>query len=125
MDLFNRFSTGMFGFDKVIGHLRWGDNVVWQVDSIADYKWVAEPFVAQAKLDKRSLVYVRFGRHEPVVEDSPEIKSYFFDAKKGFESFATEIHEMITREGRKLFICSTADRPAEILVLRSDDRQLL
>jgi len=110
MDLFNRFSTGMSGFDKVIDHLRWGDNVVWQVDSIADYKWVAEPFVEQAKRDKCSLVYVRFGRHEPVVEDGPEIKTYFFDAKKGFESFATEIHDMITLEGRKVvyvFDCLT------------------
>jgi hypothetical protein len=103
MAIYNKVSTGLKGFDQVIDNLRWGDNVVWQVDSISDYKKMVEPYVCQAKLDKRRLVYVRFGRHEPIVDDSPDVTTYFFDAKKGFESFATEVHDMVEREGLKVF----------------------
>jgi pyruvate,water dikinase len=103
MAINDKLSTGLHGFDQVIDNLRWGDNVVWQVDSVADYKKMVEPYVRQARLDKRRLVYVRFGRHEPILEDGPEIKTYSFDAKKGFESFATEVHEMVDKEGRKVF----------------------
>ena len=38
MNLYDRVSTGIKGFDHVIDHLRLGDNVVWQVDSISGYK---------------------------------------------------------------------------------------
>lgn len=34
MDRYERVSTGLKGFDRAIDHLRLGDNVVWQVDSI-------------------------------------------------------------------------------------------
>ena len=99
MAAYDRVSTGLKGFDQVIDNLRWGDNVVWQVDSVSDYKKMAEPYVRQAKIDNRKLVYVRFGRHEPVIEDAAEIKTYFYDAKKGFESFAAEVYEMVEKEG--------------------------
>ena len=74
MAAYDRVSTGLKGFDQVIDNLRWGDNVVWQVDSVSDYKIMVEPYVRQAKLDKRKLVYVRFGRHEPVPKTARRLK---------------------------------------------------
>ena len=103
MDIHDRVSTGLAGIDQVIDKLRLGDNVVWQVDVVSNYKKVVEPYVAQAKLDKRKLVYVRFGSHEPILEDSPDIKIYHVKAKKGFESFATAVHNLVAKEGRKTF----------------------
>ena len=103
MEINERVSTGLKGFDEIIDKLRLGDNVVWQVDSISDYKQMVEPYVAQAKLDNRNLVYVRFGSHEPVLEDSQEIKTYHIEAKRGFESFATEVHNLVEQEGKKAF----------------------
>ncbi len=103
MDINNKVSTGLKGFDQTIDMLRLGDNVVWQVDSVTDYRKIVEPYVAQARLDQRKLVYVRFGSHAPLLEDSPEIKTYRLEAQKGFESFAIAVHNLVEREGLKTF----------------------
>lgn len=87
----------------MIDHLRLGDNVVWQVDSMADYMIMVRPYIHQAQLDRRNLIYVRFGNHEPLFKDSLHFKIYHIDAKKGFESFALAVHKMIEQEGRKAF----------------------
>lgn len=92
-------STGLQGFDQVIDYLRLGDNVVWQVDSASDYKKMVDPFVEQATADGRDLVYVRFGDHDPLVTG----RTYHVDASKGFENFATQVHNIIKMEGRKIF----------------------
>jgi hypothetical protein len=99
----DRVSTGLSGFDRVIDGLRLGDNVVWQVDSILDYQRMVEPFVAQALRDDRRLVYVRFGSHEPLLKDAPEIQVYYVDPTSGFEHFATEVHNLVEREGKRAF----------------------
>ncbi|NLT13765.1 MAG: pyruvate kinase, partial [Clostridiales bacterium] len=103
MIIYDRASTGLQGFDQVIDTLHLGDNVVWQVDSASDYKRMVDPFVEQAKLDRMDLVYVRFGDHEPLLADSPDIKTYHVDAGKGFENFATQVHNIVKNEGRKTF----------------------
>jgi len=103
MDINDRVSTGSKGFDQTIDNLRLGDNVVWQVDQVLDYKKMVEPYVAQAKLDKRKLVYVRFGIHEPILEESADIILYQLNANKGFESFATQVHNLVKKEGKKTF----------------------
>jgi len=103
MEFKNKVSTGISGFDKVIDDLRLGDNVVWQVDSISDYREMVEVYAAQALRDKRNLVYVRFGSHEPLVKESPDIKTYHVDPGTGFESFASAVHNLITQEGRRAF----------------------
>jgi len=101
----DRVSTGSTGFDQVIDGLRLGDNVVWQVDSVADYKEMVDPYVAQARSDGRRLVYVRFGRHEPLVPDGDDDQTLVFrvDPTQGFETFATEVHSLVEREGLGAF----------------------
>jgi pyruvate, water dikinase len=103
MEIHDKVSTGLKGLDQAIDLLRLGDNVVWQVDSISSYRLMVEPFVAQAKHDRRKLVYVRFGSHEPLVEAAADVTVYVADASKGFESFATEVHSLVEQEGRKAF----------------------
>ncbi|MDD3138335.1 MAG: PEP/pyruvate-binding domain-containing protein [Lachnospiraceae bacterium] len=103
MDRFDKISTGLAGFDQVIDHLRLGDNVVWQVDSVNSYKEMVSYYIKKAKADKRKLIYVRFGNHEPLLEDDPDIHLCRIDATKGFESFATEIHNIVTDMGKKAF----------------------
>ncbi|MBN1892576.1 MAG: pyruvate kinase [Clostridiales bacterium] len=99
----NKASTGLRGFDQAIDHLRLGDNVVWQVDSINDYIEMVQPYIAQAKTDRRKLIYVRFGAHEPIIVESPDIRVFQIDASKGFEFFATEVHHIVKEAGRKAF----------------------
>ncbi|MFA9379960.1 MAG: PEP/pyruvate-binding domain-containing protein, partial [Acetanaerobacterium sp.] len=99
----NRVSTGNPGMDDAIGFLRLGDNVVWQTDSVDDYRTLARAFACRAEADGRRLVYIRFGTHEPVLDGQSTAKVYKVAADDGFEAFATRIHEIITAEGRCAF----------------------
>jgi hypothetical protein len=103
MDRYERVSTGLKGFDRAIDHLRLGDNVVWQVDSISSYKYMVSAFIKQARYDSRELVYIRFGNHEPLIDDTEDITVYKLDATIGFESFATEIHGIVKMMGMRVF----------------------
>jgi Phosphoenolpyruvate synthase/pyruvate phosphate dikinase len=103
MYLYDKVSTGLKGFDQVIDHLRFGDNVVWQVDSISDYKKMVIYYVESARTNNMNLIYIRFANHEPILDANQDIKTYHIDAKKGFESFATEIHNLIKEEGKRAF----------------------
>lgn len=98
-----KVSTGMTGFDKSIDMLRMGDNVVWQIDAIEDYMEVVRSYIAQAKKDSRRIVYVRFGSHQPVLEEADDIRVYHVDAAQGFEQFATNVHQIAEQEGRDVF----------------------
>jgi len=103
MSIDNRVSTGITGLDQVVDMLRLGDNVVWQVNSIGDYLKVVRPYIEQSKRDGRRLVYFRFGNHEPIMADDVPSVVYKLDASAGFESFATQVHDLIEKEGLKAF----------------------
>jgi len=98
-----RVSTGLEGLDKVVDGLRIGDNVVWQVDDIADYQSFVTPFVQRALSENRKVVYLRFARHEPLLEENRRITVYRLDAQSGFESFSSEVYNIATREGEGVF----------------------
>ncbi|NTV91212.1 MAG: pyruvate kinase, partial [Clostridiales bacterium] len=99
----NRVSTGMMGLDKIIDMLRLGDNVVWQVGSVEEYRRFVDPYVKKAKDDCRNMIYIRFGTHPPVIDDLSKVKMYTLDAEEGFEAFATKVHNIITNEGKGAF----------------------
>ena len=103
MRIHEKVSTGIPGFDKVIDRLRMGDNVVWQILNTEDYKRVVFPYVEQAKRDRRSIVYIRFGKHEPIFQEEDEIKTYRLNASVGFETFASSVRQILTKEGRRTF----------------------
>ncbi len=93
-------STGLPALDRVLGGLRAGDNVVWQVDDVEDYAHLVAPFVARAVADGKRLVYFRFARHAPLVEEGRGAEVHRLDAGVGFESFTAQIHRAIERGGR-------------------------
>ncbi|HSQ87417.1 PEP/pyruvate-binding domain-containing protein, partial [Romboutsia sp.] len=76
---------------------------MWQVNSIEDYKYVVQSYVEQAKLDKRNIIYIRFGQHEPIVNNLDGVKVYELDPYLGFEDFTTTVHNIIKNEGFKVF----------------------
>jgi hypothetical protein len=96
-------STGLAGLDKLLCDLRKGDNVVWQVDSVDDYRHFLKPYIARALQDNRNIVYMRFAEHKPLIENQPEIKVYQLDAEGGFEGFSKSIHNIISKEGREAY----------------------
>ncbi|OPY05363.1 MAG: phosphoenolpyruvate synthase [Syntrophaceae bacterium PtaB.Bin038] len=103
MKSFSRVSTGIKGLDHVIGHLQAGDNVVLQVDSIVDYKDFVTPFVREALENNERVVYMRFARHAPLLEETRKIAVYKLNPDAGFESFSTQVHDIIRQEGRGVF----------------------
>jgi hypothetical protein len=96
-------STGLDGLDKILCDLKKGDNVVWQVDSVEDYAQFVAPYVKRALRDKRKVVYMRFARHQSLVENTPEVTVCRLDARGGFESFSTQIHAIISEKGPEAY----------------------
>lgn len=91
-------STGLDGLDKILCSLKKGDNVVWQVDSVEDYRQFVTPYLDQAIDDRQNTVYLKFADHPPLIEEQPGMTIYQLDARGGFESFSTQVHSIISRE---------------------------
>lgn len=96
-------STGIESLDAVLTGLNKGDNVVWQVDGIDDFAAFVGPYVERAKRDGRRLVYMRFADHPPLVKPDHGAQMYDLDAGSGFETFSTQLHEIIGREGKEVY----------------------
>ncbi|NLT11078.1 MAG: pyruvate kinase [Clostridiaceae bacterium] len=103
MNIQKRVSTGHVGLDQVIDQLRLGDNVVWQVDSLPDYRDLAGAFVNKANQDGRRIIYVRFGHHAPLFEEADGVAIFEANPEDGFESFTTSLYAMVGREGEQAF----------------------
>ena len=103
MAAFDPVCSGYPQMDGILDHIRMGDNVVWQVSNIDEFRLFAEPFARQAVADGRDIVYIRFAQHEPVLTDLTGIDVREFDPDEGFEAFTVKIHEEITRRGRDAF----------------------
>ncbi|MBQ1491412.1 MAG: phosphoenolpyruvate synthase, partial [Blautia sp.] len=103
MAAFDRIQSGFPGMDAILDHIRLGDNVVWQVSDIEEFRFFALPFVEQAKRDGRSITYVRFAKHPPILEDLDGVDMVTFNPDEGFEAFTVAIHEEITRKGIDAF----------------------
>jgi hypothetical protein len=93
-------STGLVGLDRVFRGVMAGDNIVWQVDSIEDYRPLVEPFCQYARDKGRRLVYFHFARHATLVPEGPGVEIHLLDPGEGFEPFLTAIHKTIERTGR-------------------------
>ncbi|MEC7815718.1 MAG: PEP/pyruvate-binding domain-containing protein [Pseudomonadota bacterium] len=98
-----RVSTGMAGLDGVLDGLRIGDNVVWRVSDLNDYRRFAHAFVDAAADAGREVLYLRFGQHSPVIEHHPSIRTISIDALGGFESFTSRVWRLIEQHGRGAF----------------------
>lgn len=108
-------STGVKRLDDILTGLRIGDNVVWQVDGIEDYRNFVTPYVKEALSSGKGIVYMRFAEHEALVPEQDGVKVFELDAQDGFESFSTEVNRIITKEGPGAFYvfdCLSALVPA-------------
>ena len=106
MAAFDRVKSGIPEMDRILDYIRMGDNVVWQVSDLDEFRFFALPYVRQAIEDGRDIVYIRFAQHAPILTE-PDILEHVevvrFDPDAGFESFTVAIHDEITRHGRDAF----------------------
>ena len=75
MAAFDRIKCGIEEMDEALDNIRLGDNVVWRVSDLSEFRLFMEPYVRQAKEDGRNIIYFRFASHEPLVKECPEVKT--------------------------------------------------
>lgn len=92
MGAFDKIFSGIPEMDDLLDSIRMGDNVVWQVTELEEFRFFAEPFVTQAIADGRNLIYMRFAEYEPLLTPRPGLKIYEFDSDQGFEAFTVDIY---------------------------------
>ena len=88
-------STGLVSLDSVLRGLIPGDNVVWQIDTLDDYRPFVGPYCKSALARGKKLVYFRFTDHEPLIDGDCGAEVHELDPSAGLESFITEIHRTI------------------------------
>ena len=91
--------SGIQALDEVLQGIRLGDNVVWQVDRLEDYRYFAAPFAEAAIAARRRLVYLRFASHPPVLAPHPGLETIELDPSLGFDYFTREVHLLIEAHG--------------------------
>ncbi|SCW69040.1 Pyruvate phosphate dikinase, PEP/pyruvate binding domain [Eubacterium ruminantium] len=103
MAAFDRIKSGISEMDTALDNIRLGDNVVWRVSDLSEFKLFMEPYIKQAIEDKRNIIYFRFASHEPLLEESPYIKKIDVPLSHRFETFTVDIHNEIEKAGRDAF----------------------
>ena len=99
MNSFSFAGTGISGLDLVIDHLRLGDNVIWQTDSIQDYADYAKSFAKKSLDDSRNVIYINFKGRNELFSPSEYTAKYTLDPNEGFEDFTIAAHNIIQSEG--------------------------
>ena len=115
-------STGLTALDGVLRGLRAGDNVVFQVDSVADYKPFVAPLVESALRAHRRLIYFRFAKHPPLVPEGCGADVHVLQPEEGFETFVTRIHDVLDKDGHRAFCIF--DALSELSLKLYSDRML-
>ena len=95
--------SGIPALDEVLRGLRFGDNVVWQVDDLKDYSYFVQPFADQAIRNSGNCVYLRFAPHPPIIGIRPGLIVKEANPGNGFDFFSTEVHQVIEEWAKKRF----------------------
>jgi len=96
-------STGLPGLDRVFTGILPGDNIVWQVDVVDDYRPSSTRSSATRSPAGKRLVYFRFARHPELVPRGIGAEIHVLHPEVGFETFTARIHKVIEEAGRGTF----------------------
>ncbi len=98
-NVYQSYSTGLAGLDRVLTGVRPGDNVVWQLDSVLDYLPFVRHFCREAVRAGQHLVYFRFAKHQRVLPRGLDAEVVRLHPERGFEEFIGEVFDVIERVG--------------------------
>ncbi len=93
------FGTGSAGLDAVLDGLREGDNVVWRISSVDEYRMVVRGLAREARRHGRPVRYYRFAQHPPLLDRDIDAELLETNPSRGFETFITEVHDAIRKDG--------------------------
>lgn len=88
-------TTGLSALDGVLKGLLPGDNLVWRVDDVEEYRAFVKPYGEAAVAAGKRLVYFRFAKHPPLLSESDGAEIYELHPEAGFEQFISAIHEVV------------------------------
>ena len=101
----NMTSSGISQLDSILDGLRYGDNVVWQVDELDDYRYFAGAYANYVLQNNNNLIYLRFAPHEPIVAGHPRLIVENLDPSNGFAIFSEDVHKTIrNHHGERFFL---------------------
>ena len=100
MAAFDRIHSGIPSMDIALDSIRLGDNVVWQVSSLEEFRLFASAFAKQVIREGKELIYVRFAEHPPILEQMDGVRVVSVELSHRFETFTVNIHNLIEQEGR-------------------------
>lgn len=89
-DSMEPYTSGLKKLDAVLDGLYPGDNLVFDVDEIDEYRRFVVPFSEEAVKHGKKIVYFRFADHDPILV-RPDIITIHLDPKHGFEHFVTAL----------------------------------
>lgn len=89
------YTTGLRALDDWIEGLAPGDNVVWRVDEVEEYRPYAAALADAGVAAGAEVIYFRFADHAPLIPEGPGISVVQLAPEGGFEGFITEIHGRI------------------------------
>ncbi|HOC68261.1 MAG TPA: PEP/pyruvate-binding domain-containing protein [Candidatus Hydrogenedentes bacterium] len=99
-------STGLPELDQLLRGLIAGDNLVWRVAHVEDYRAFALPYCAHGIKSGRAVVYLRYANHPPIVEPDAfpgGLTTCELDPRQGFESFLDAVHDAIEQTPRDAY----------------------
>ena len=88
-------TTGWPALDDVLCGIRPGDNIVWAVDHIENYRKLVIPYEAAARKAGRRRIYFRFGPDTPLLDGSSGVEIHEVDPSVSFEGFVRAVHAVI------------------------------
>ena len=115
-------SSGLDSLDELLQGLRLGDNVVWQVDHLDDYRYFAQAFAEQALRDGFDCVYLRFAPHNALLEPRDGLAITRIDPRPGFDYFTSEVHRIIEERGK--MVCYIFDNISTLVDEWATDESL-
>ncbi len=88
-------TTGLPALDGVLKGLLPGDNLVWRIDDIEEYRVFVEPYGRAAIQAGKQLTYFRFAKHAPLLSEKDGARVFELHPESGFENFISEIHSVV------------------------------
>jgi len=88
-------TTGWPALDDVLCGIRPGDNIVWAVDRIENYRKLVLPYEEAARRAGRRRIYFRFGPDAPLLDTSTGVEIHEVNPSVSFEGFLRAVHTVI------------------------------
>jgi len=110
-------TTGLPGLDAMLRGVARGDNIVWQVQSLDDYRALVLPYARAACAQGRRLIYFRFAAHPALLGEDSAAEVFTPRPEDGFDAFVDQVHSVIEAAGPETMYV-TASTPSSTRCIR-------